>query len=88
MKLYFCSIDGNQREIFKSEELATEWQANNGSLAFINEITYEDKQIISVNGQDFNDFVESISDEIGSEEFLRVKSDLEKDWAFTEKTSD
>lgn len=87
--LYFCSYDGSLRKIFKSDVLAENWKSENGSLAFVNDVSFNDKnEIKTVNGQDFNDFVESISDEIGSDEFYRVKSNLESEWAYTLVTDD
>lgn len=87
-KLYFCSYDGNSRAVFKSEKKALNWQEEQGSLAFVNEVSYKDGKIVLVNEQAFSDFVESISDEMETEEFKRVKDNLEKEWAFAEKTDD
>lgn len=91
--LYFCSFDGNPRKVFKFPILAKKWeeenQTNGLNLAFINEVTYDTALLIrAVNNQDFVDFVESISDEVGTPEFLRVKENLEKEWAFTEVVDD
>lgn len=91
--LYFCSFDGNPKKVFKSDVLAKKWEEENQTnglhLAFINEVTYNNDLLIqSVNRQDFVDFVESISDEVGTPEFLRVKESLEKEWAFTEVVDD
>lgn len=91
--LYFCSFDGNPEKVFKSNFLAKKWKDENTTsrmeLAFIDEVVYNDNlKIISVNNQEFTDFVESISDEVGTEEFLRVKTIIEQEWAFTELTDD
>lgn len=91
--LYFCSFDGNLRKVFKSNVLAKKWEDENstsrGQLAFVNDVVYDDNfKIISVNSQEFTDFVESISDDVGTEEFFRVKANLEKEWAFIEVTDD
>lgn len=89
MKLYFCSIDGNPRGAFKHEENANKWKEDqNTDLAFVNEVTYDNKNIVLVDGHEFNSFVESISDEVGTDEFNRVKTVLEKEWAYTEVTND
>lgn len=89
--LYFCSHDGNHRRVFKSEEKAEEWKNDNGSLASVADVVYNENnanEIVSVYGQDFIAFVESISDEVGSEEFERVYNSLNEEWAYTESTDD
>lgn len=87
-KLYFCSLDGNQRKIFKSEELAKQW-VEQGQLYFSNEVIYdENNKIKKIDGQDFFDFVENTSDVQGSEEFIRVQSHFEKEFKFSNVTDD
>lgn len=87
--LFFCSHDGNFRAVFKSESKANDWKMKNGSLAFVNEISYDEgNSIVLVGLQDFDDFIESISDEVGSEEFNRVKKSFEEEFKFVEFTND
>ena len=86
--LYFCSWDGDLKLVFKSEEKAYAWEAENGNLAFVYEVIYDDdNKIIAVSGQDFIDWIESVSD-VGDMEFSRVKSAIEREWAFTDVTDD
>ncbi|SUB33620.1 Uncharacterised protein [[Pasteurella] mairii] len=53
-----------------------------GTLANVNEVRYNnDNRIISVDGYDFDDFIESISDEMGSDEFNQTKTVFSEKWA-------
>lgn len=87
-KLYFCSIDGNQRKVFKSEDLAKHWEEQ-GELYFSNEVVFDElNNILKIDNQDFLEYVENCSDEQGTEEFDRVKSCFEKEFAFKDVTDD
>lgn len=90
-RLFFCSIDGNPRRVFKSEALAKEWQLDNGSiasLAFVNEIVYnENKEIIEIDGWEFIEFLEQF-EEPNTEEFDGTKAYFEERFRFTELTDD
>ncbi|MFC1118108.1 hypothetical protein ACFGY2_11605 [Pasteurella multocida] len=72
-------------KFLNQKKKAEQWKEQNGQLAFVTEVTYNNKkEIIKVDDQDFDDFVESISDEIGTPEFIRVKKSLMEEWAFTD----
>ncbi|WP_314722508.1 hypothetical protein [Haemophilus pittmaniae] len=86
--LYFCSHDGNPRKVYKSDALANEWEEQ-GGLYFVTSVQYDDNnQIVCINDDDLDDFVESIADEKGTPEFERVKSNIVQDFKFTEITDD
>lgn len=88
-KLYFCSHDGNPRGVFNNEKSADKWREANGTLSFVYEVAYNhNNTIISVNDIDFTDWIESISDDVGTSEFERVKADFEEIFKFTVKTED
>lgn len=88
MKLYFCTHDGNLRKVFKSLLKATEWK-NKGSLYFVAEVEYDDnRNIIKVDGQSFNDFIESMLDIENLDEFNRVKNYFSTEYRFYFNTDD
>ena len=86
--LYFCSHDGDMRKVYKSELLAKQWEEN-GQLYFATEITYnEDLNIVKIEYQDFDDWLETVSDEVGTAEFEQAKAYFQNEFKYTEATND
>lgn len=87
-KLYFCSHDGNLRHVYKSDVLAKQWEEN-GQLYFATEITYnDDLNIAKIEYQDFYDWIETISNEVGTAEFEQTKAYFQNEYKYTDVTDD
>lgn len=81
MVVYYLYSDGNLRGKTQYLAKAKDFESEN-SLNVFHEVCYSDEGgIITVDGHAFDDFIERISDDKGTEDFIRVKSFFEKEWA-------